>query len=209
MNSGVVVKGSCYNDYDYDSYGILITVIELEYFGVGNRVVLFKCHWFHIEKGIRVHPMHGLIEIKYTSILCSNEPFVLDAQATQVYNSNYPSTMKERQDWWAVFKTKARSTFNLSPIENDDENVNDLHRGVYQEDDTSFPRLIAPSEELDYPAVLVDNEFEEVNPSVLVEDDGDDGSEEENEYDDDSDEAKETEDELQHEEHEFASSDDD
>ncbi|XP_017982351.1 PREDICTED: guanine nucleotide-binding protein-like 3 homolog [Theobroma cacao] len=50
MNSGVCIKGSFYNDYERDFYGILVDIIELEYFGIGNKVVLFKCHWFDIEK---------------------------------------------------------------------------------------------------------------------------------------------------------------
>ena len=29
MNSGVCVKGSCYNDYEYDYYGMLYEIIEL------------------------------------------------------------------------------------------------------------------------------------------------------------------------------------
>ncbi|XP_017976431.1 PREDICTED: uncharacterized protein LOC108661945 [Theobroma cacao] len=50
MNSGVCIKGSFYNDYERDFYSILVDIIELEYFGMGNRVVLFKCHWFDTEK---------------------------------------------------------------------------------------------------------------------------------------------------------------
>lgn len=34
MNNGVCIKGSCYNDYDHDFYGLLVDIIELEYFGV-------------------------------------------------------------------------------------------------------------------------------------------------------------------------------
>ncbi|XP_017970474.1 PREDICTED: uncharacterized protein LOC18609682 [Theobroma cacao] len=69
MNSGVCIKGSFYNDHERDFYGILVDIIKLEYFGVGNRVVLFKCHWFDTEKGIKVDRLHGLVDVNYNSIL--------------------------------------------------------------------------------------------------------------------------------------------
>lgn len=94
-----------------------------------------------------------------------------------------------------MLKTKARSTFNLTPIENNIENGNDLDSGIYQEANISFPRCVAPSKELKNSTILVDSEFEEVNPSIILEDeedDVDDGSKEKIEY-----------------EHEFDSFDDD
>lgn len=100
-------KGGCYNDYDHNFYGLLVDIIELEYFGVNNQVVLSKCHWFDINKGVRVDPSHGLVEIKHNSILASNEPFVLAKQVTQVYYTLYLSNKRDRRDWWAMFKTKA------------------------------------------------------------------------------------------------------
>nr|GMD79458.1 Transposase, Ptta/En/Spm, plant [Ipomoea batatas] len=62
MNSGIWVKGSCYNEYECDYYGVLLDIYVLEYFGVGNNIILFKCHWFDIERGVRVHPYNGLVE---------------------------------------------------------------------------------------------------------------------------------------------------
>ena len=91
MNSGVCVKGSCYNDHERDYYGMLVLILELEYFGIENKVVLFKCDWYDIEKELRVHPHHGLVELKYKSRLSTNEPFVLAQQAQQVYYMSYPS----------------------------------------------------------------------------------------------------------------------
>ncbi|XVE92707.1 hypothetical protein REPUB_Repub01dG0122800 [Reevesia pubescens] len=117
MNYGICVKGSCFNDYDYDYYGILVDIVELEYVGCGNRVVLFKCHWFETEKGVRVHPRYGLVEVKHKSTLLTNEPFVLAQQCQQVYYTTYPSKRKERHDWWAVGKIKARNRFDLPLIE--------------------------------------------------------------------------------------------
>lgn len=75
----MLVKGHCYSDYDLHFYGILINAIELEYLGVGDRVVLIKNHWFDKGKEVIVHHMYGLIEIKHASILRGNESFVLAA----------------------------------------------------------------------------------------------------------------------------------
>ena len=161
MNSGVCVKDNYYNDFDRDFYGILTDIIELEYFGIGNKVVLFKCHWFDTERGLHVDPRHGLVDIKHKSILASNEPFILAEQSQQVYFSTYPSTKKDRRHWWAVFKTKARSRFNLR--RNDGGQILDLNEGVYQEVEVSNPRIVAYSDELDNPTVHISGEYEEVN----------------------------------------------
>ncbi|XP_017985271.1 PREDICTED: uncharacterized protein LOC108663892 [Theobroma cacao] len=66
MNNGVCIKRSFYNDYECDFYGILVDIIELEYFEIINKVELFKCHWFNTEKGIKVDLLHGLVEINAT-----------------------------------------------------------------------------------------------------------------------------------------------
>jgi len=94
MNCGICVKGNCYNDYEKDFYGMLVDILELEYFGANNKVVLFKCDWYDTEKGVRVHPRHGLVEINYKSRLHPNDPFVLAQQAQQVYYTRYPSKKK-------------------------------------------------------------------------------------------------------------------
>ena len=46
---------------------MLLEIIELQYYGVGNKVILFKCDWYDIEKGIKVHK-HGLVEVRYNYI---------------------------------------------------------------------------------------------------------------------------------------------
>ncbi|OMO87017.1 hypothetical protein CCACVL1_09317, partial [Corchorus capsularis] len=153
MNYGVCVKGSCYNDYDCDFYGILVEILELEYVRNGNKVVLFKCHWFDMsDRGVRVHPHYGLVEVKHASTLSSNEPFVLAQQAQQVCYTSYPSKRRERRDWWAVCKIKARSRFHI-PSNEEDKQFEKVD-GFYQDDEsTSFNVL--PNLELDDPNVLV------------------------------------------------------
>ncbi|WRX10853.1 protein of unknown function DUF4216 - like 2 [Theobroma cacao] len=206
MNSGVCIKGSFYNDHERDFYGILVDIIELEYFGIGNRVVLFKCHWFDTEKRIKVDRLHGLVDVNYNSILASNEPFVLVAQAHQVYYSSYPSRIRYRRDWWAVFKTKARSRFQI-PISGDRENESDLNEGVYQEN-VSNSISSTQSEEVDL-TELATGDYEEVNPSIEDEEDDidkdedeeDDMEREDNEDDDEDEDEDEDEYEDEDEDH--------
>ncbi|EOY13556.1 Uncharacterized protein TCM_032154 [Theobroma cacao] len=194
MNSGVCIKGSFYNDRERDFYGILVDIIELEYFGIGNRVVLFKCHWFDTEKGIKVDRLHGLVDVNYNSILASNEPFVLAAQAHQVYYNSYPSRRRDRRDWWAVFKTKARSRFQI-PISGDREIESDLNEGVYQED-LSNSITSTQLEEVDL-TELVSGDYEKVNLSI--EDEEDDIDKDEDEEDDMEGEDNEDDDEDEYE----------
>ncbi|XVF21403.1 hypothetical protein REPUB_Repub12eG0087500 [Reevesia pubescens] len=113
MNSKVCVKGSCYNDYERDFYCILMDIIDLEYFGVGNKVVFFKCHWFNTDKCVHAYPHHGLVKVNQNLVLTSNEPFALPEQFQQVYFTAYHSKIRDHRDWLAVFKTKARSRFDI------------------------------------------------------------------------------------------------
>lgn len=114
-NSGVCVRGSCYDDSETDYYGLLDDVLEVEYYGVGHCVVvLFKCTWFDSPGGVRVDPKHGLIDIKYKSRLRGDDYYVLASQAEQVYYTPYPSDTKDLKDWWAVVKTKARAIYEVA-----------------------------------------------------------------------------------------------
>ncbi|XP_039135197.1 uncharacterized protein LOC120272437 [Dioscorea cayenensis subsp. rotundata] len=42
LNCGVCVNGNCYNDYNHDFYGVLLEVIELEYFGEKKTAFVTK-----------------------------------------------------------------------------------------------------------------------------------------------------------------------
>ena len=109
MNSGVCIKGSWWEDLaESDYYGLLEEVIKLSYVG-NNNVILFKCQWFDNINGMKVDKRHGIIEIKHGSKAYVNEPFVLAAQAAQVYYTHFASKEKGRNDWWAVCKTKSRA----------------------------------------------------------------------------------------------------
>ena len=122
-NSGICVRGACYDECESDFYGMLDEVIEVEYYGsVRQVVVMFKCTWFDTASGVRVDPKHNLVDIKYKSRLGSDDPFVLASQAEQVYYTSYPSMTKDLKDWWAVVKTKARGIYEVSDMINDVEN---------------------------------------------------------------------------------------
>ena len=108
MNSGVCVQSSNGSSAKDDFYGLLDEIIEIEYPGPFIRVVLFKCTWFDPVKGMKVHTKFNLVEINHKKRYMKYEPFVLAQQASQVYYASYPSLKRDKADWWAVCKTKAR-----------------------------------------------------------------------------------------------------
>jgi hypothetical protein len=77
-NNGVCVKGSTYSEFEVDYYGKLKEVVESQYHSEQNRVFLFKCYWYDTtNRGIRVYPHYGLVEINSKARLCNvNDVFV-------------------------------------------------------------------------------------------------------------------------------------
>ncbi|XP_057247447.1 uncharacterized protein LOC130589853 [Beta vulgaris subsp. vulgaris] len=63
MKYGICVKRSQGKDF----YGILQEVIELTYVGARKRytTVLFKCDWFDIGHGTRIHEKYNLVEVNH------------------------------------------------------------------------------------------------------------------------------------------------
>ncbi|XP_039118067.1 uncharacterized protein LOC120253954 isoform X2 [Dioscorea cayenensis subsp. rotundata] len=109
MNSGVCVQGTNADDSSTDFYGLLEDIVQLEYHGSRwNHVVLFECTWFDPINGTKVHPIYKLVDINRKRIYPKYDPFVLAQQAIQVNYIDYPSTKKDKVDWLAVSKTKAR-----------------------------------------------------------------------------------------------------
>ncbi|XP_054785879.1 uncharacterized protein LOC129292331 [Prosopis cineraria] len=96
MNCGLCIKGTNYNEFEYDYYGLLEEVIELQYYNPTS-------------KKTRAY-----------------EPFALAQQAQQVYFGEYASKKRERADWWAICKIKARSMINAPEV-------------AFQEDDMGLP----------------------------------------------------------------------
>ncbi|XP_021728483.1 uncharacterized protein LOC110695577 [Chenopodium quinoa] len=115
MNYGICVKSVQGSDY----YGILQEIIELTYVGARKRytTVLFKCEWFDVGPGIRIHDKYNLVEVNHSKRYPKYDPFVLAYQAEQVYYAPCPSSSSnERNQWWFVFNIKARGVID-APVE--------------------------------------------------------------------------------------------
>ena len=133
-NTGVFVKGSDDpNNHIHDFYGVLTQILQLTYFiRPADEVLLFKCNWFSNVPGsaINVHPNYNLIEIKHTFRYQQYDPFVLAKQALQVCYTPYPSLKRNKVDWSAVFKTKARFTFDGKNIPKEQAYQADIEENV-------------------------------------------------------------------------------
>ncbi|KAL0416858.1 UNVERIFIED_CONTAM: hypothetical protein Slati_3517700 [Sesamum latifolium] len=109
FNCGVCIKSSSCTDTDNDFYGILKKVIQLDYPLIPNmQIVLFKCRWVDPVRGVKVHPRYHLVNVNFKKVYQKNEPFLLAQQAVQVYYTEYPSMKRDKVDWMAVCKIKAR-----------------------------------------------------------------------------------------------------
>ncbi|KAL0324653.1 UNVERIFIED_CONTAM: hypothetical protein Scaly_2432400 [Sesamum calycinum] len=71
-------------------------------------MVLFKCRWVDPTRGIKVHPHYHLVNVNFKRVYQKDEPFIVAQQAVQVYYTEYPSMKRDKIDWMAVCKTKAR-----------------------------------------------------------------------------------------------------
>ncbi|KAL0325043.1 UNVERIFIED_CONTAM: hypothetical protein Sradi_5073600 [Sesamum radiatum] len=105
----VCVKSSSYRDTENDFYGMLEEIIELDYpLNDDLHVVLFKCRWVDPTRGMKVHPHYHLVDVNFKRVYQKDEPFILAQQEVQVYYTEYPSMKRDKIDWMAVCKTKAR-----------------------------------------------------------------------------------------------------
>ncbi|KAG8388376.1 hypothetical protein BUALT_Bualt02G0119500 [Buddleja alternifolia] len=178
MNSGVWVWGTSNENDMTDYYGMLEEIIELEYFGNENKVVLFKCHWYDTtsNNGIRVHPRLKLVEVNQKSKLNTSDKFILAQQAQQVYYTDFPkhpirhSRSRVRGEWRAVCKIKARSRIDVPHLEEHDDNDQLIHEGPFQEMEGSIsePRTNMNFVEEDHDPLNPDFDLQEVDPKDLA-----------------------------------------
>jgi hypothetical protein len=149
-NNGVCVKGSTSSELEVDYYGRLEEAVELEYHNEQNRVFLFKCYWYDTtDRGIRVDPHYGLVEINSKARLRNiNDVFVFAKQCQQVYYTYIPSFRKDRSrvDWLSVLKTKPQGRVEVVQDENEDTSVRDE---VFQVSELVELYRVAPSIELE------------------------------------------------------------
>ena len=116
-NSGVCIKGTNYSETESDYYGRLIEILQLEYPRLPiKRTILFKCNWFDptVNVGMKVHKQYFLVNVNQKRKLSKDESFILAMQAAQVYYVHYPSLRKDKSNWLAVCKVKARPVINVS-----------------------------------------------------------------------------------------------
>ncbi|KAK4390386.1 hypothetical protein Sango_2101900 [Sesamum angolense] len=98
-----------------DFYGILKEIIKLDYSLILNmQIVLFKCHWVDPVRGMKVHLPYHFVDINFNKVYQKNEPFILTQQAEQIYYTEYPSMKRDKVDWMAVCKAKARRVIDDS-----------------------------------------------------------------------------------------------
>nr|GMC46880.1 uncharacterized protein LOC109179592 [Ipomoea batatas] len=147
MNSGVCIKGINYSVDESDYYGRLVEVVQVEYPGLPiKRTVLFKCDWFDpTSVGMKVHSKYKLVEVNHKRRFNRYEPFVLAMQAAQVYYCTYPSLRRDKLDWWAVCKIKARS--NVEILESSISTEDSLISAPFQEETTDNHDLVQIDED--------------------------------------------------------------
>jgi len=134
-------------------------------------VFLFKCYWYDTtDRGIRVDPHCGLVEINSKARLCNvNDVFVFAKQCQQVYYTYTPSFRKDRSrvNWLSVLKMEPRGCVKLVRDENEDTSVRDE---VFQVSELVEPYRVAPSIDLEENSnfcslddSLIDVDAEELN----------------------------------------------
>ncbi|XP_073226903.1 uncharacterized protein [Cicer arietinum] len=91
INSGVHVRGLTEGGED-DYYGTINYIIELDYFGLKDKVALFYCEWFDPTKnwGTKIHPQYQIVDIKMDKRYRLYDPFILVQKSRQVYYVTYP-----------------------------------------------------------------------------------------------------------------------
>ncbi|KAL0457797.1 UNVERIFIED_CONTAM: hypothetical protein Slati_0406900 [Sesamum latifolium] len=114
MNYGVCVKSSSYTDVDNDFYGIIKEIIQLTYLIPDLHIILFKCRWVDPVRGMKVHPRYYLFDVNFKKLYLKDEIFILAQQTVQVYFTRYPTFKRDKADWLAVAKVKARRVVDES-----------------------------------------------------------------------------------------------
>jgi hypothetical protein len=132
INSGVLTIGEDGVEY----YGIIEEIIELSFCSTNSlKLVLFKCSWFHPVSGVRLSPNIGLVEVKKTSVLPGDKPFIVAQQATQVYYASYPcKSARSLVDWDVVYKGPPRTKFPTPSDEDYNIDPNTNFAEFFQED---------------------------------------------------------------------------
>ena len=188
-----------------DFYGVIKEIIELRYPGQNQKMVVLFCYeWFDpvIDRGMKVHPLYGIVEIRHNRRYAKYDPFIFAQQAVQVYYAPYPAGLRDKSGWWVVIKTKPRGV------------IDDSHQlaVAYQGEEMSFVTEVVDHDEID---TLRDNTVNLKQMKLFVdlvgeigEDEekiGDEEEEDEDEYEGDD---NEDEDQTEHPHNEYVLTDD-
>ncbi|KAK8625025.1 hypothetical protein V6N13_089907 [Hibiscus sabdariffa] len=132
-----------------------------------HTYILLNCTEVSVQKSIQ--NIRPLVEVNEKKRYSGNDIFVLATQATQVYYVNYPSLRRDKKDWLAVIKIKARAIVDI-PVSNNVES--ESTSDPYQDDEPeSQPIQIVTNDE---PELLIDDSATQLNiVDVEVEDDSD------------------------------------
>ena len=174
QNSGVVVKTKTSKD-EVNYYGEITDIFELDY-SSKYRVVLFKCDWVDIKKGVKKDKFGTTIVnfkyLKHTGKDIRDDPFVFASQTKKVFY-----VYDERnKDWPAVLDAKVRDIYDMGDEESNEieeiheqlrhdtsevtPNINDLVR-LEVDDDNAFFEVVVDVNNLG--DVEDENEDEEWN----------------------------------------------
>lgn len=120
INSGVHVRGLTEGGED-DYYGTINYIIELDYFGLKDKVALFYCEWFDPTKnrGTKIHPQYQIVDIKMDKRYRLYDPFILVQKARQVYYVPYPEMCRDKRGWCVAITTKPRGHVEIDNTEDE------------------------------------------------------------------------------------------
>ncbi|KAL0334118.1 UNVERIFIED_CONTAM: hypothetical protein Sangu_1568000 [Sesamum angustifolium] len=84
-------------------------LFQLTYpFILNLHIVLFKCRWVDLIRGMKAHPRYHLVDENFKTVYQKDEPFILAQQAVLVYYIEYSSMKRDKADWMAICKTNGR-----------------------------------------------------------------------------------------------------
>ncbi|KAK4392705.1 hypothetical protein Sango_2048300 [Sesamum angolense] len=84
-------------------------LFQLTYpFILNLHIVLFKCRWVDLIRGMKAHPRYHLVDENFKRVYQKDEPFILAQQVVLVYYIEYSSMKRDKADWMAICKTNAR-----------------------------------------------------------------------------------------------------
>ncbi|KAK5845195.1 hypothetical protein PVK06_001354 [Gossypium arboreum] len=131
QNCGIVVNSSITSyagardsnpiEGNVEYYGLLIDIIELEYYGRW-KVVLFQCDWADVNTARRIKKdQFGFTMVNFSRLIHTgqqlmDEPYVFSSQVKQVFYSKDPTD----EGWYVVLRNTPRDLFDMGNGSRDD-----------------------------------------------------------------------------------------